>query len=187
MNRRGHGGHGREGGLRPEVDPGGRAARREHEGRRAPPRALAGPLAELLRVAIDRHKLPARAKVVALGGADGDGPLASSGPGPWLFCPGLTATPTRKDAARSYKAIRRAFARALKVAALPSYFTPHSLRHSFGSLLIAAGESPAYVQQQMGHASISMTVDVYGSWLPSGPRAPWTDWRPPRARMVTRW
>ena len=28
-----------------------------------------------------------------------------------------------------------------------------------------------YVQAQLGHASISMTVDVYGRWLPSGNRA----------------
>ncbi|HET7293705.1 MAG TPA: tyrosine-type recombinase/integrase, partial [Vicinamibacteria bacterium] len=54
----------------------------------------------------------------------------------------------------------------LKLAQLPPWHTPHSLRHSFGSQLIAAGVSPVYVQQQMGHASISMTVDVYGSWLP---------------------
>jgi integrase len=71
-----------------------------------------------------------------------------------------------KDQARLYKAVRRAMTRVLKAAGLPGHFTPHSLRHSFGSLLIAAGESPAYVQQQMGHASIQMTVDVYGSWLP---------------------
>jgi hypothetical protein len=32
--------------------------------------------------------------------------------------------------------------------------------------MIAAGESPAYLQQQKGHASIQLTVDVYGSWLP---------------------
>jgi integrase len=56
--------------------------------------------------------------------------------------------------------------RALKLAKLPEWHTPHTLRHSFGSLLIAGGVSPVYVQQQMGHAAISMTVDVYGSWLP---------------------
>lgn len=26
--------------------------------------------------------------------------------------------------------------------------------------------SPAYVQRQLGHASISITVDTYGHWLP---------------------
>jgi hypothetical protein len=28
-----------------------------------------------------------------------------------------------------------------------------------------AGAPPQYVQQQLGHASITLTVDVYGSWL----------------------
>ena len=30
------------------------------------------------------------------------------------------------------------------------------------------GESPAYVQRQLGHASIQLTVDTYGKWLPMG-------------------
>jgi len=33
-------------------------------------------------------------------------------------------------------------------------------------LLIAAGVSPRYVQAQAGHASLTMTVDTYGSWIP---------------------
>jgi hypothetical protein len=28
--------------------------------------------------------------------------------------------------------------------------------------------SPAYVQRQFGHASIQLTVDTYGKWLPMG-------------------
>lgn len=46
------------------------------------------------------------------------------------------------------------------------YFGLHSLRHTYGSGLISRGYSPAYVQQQMGHASIQQTVDTYGLWLP---------------------
>ena len=38
----------------------------------------------------------------------------------------------------------------------------HDLRHTFGSLLIQGGASLAYVRDQMGHASIQITVDVYG-------------------------
>src|SRR5206468_12236550 len=55
--------------------------------------------------------------------------------------------------------------RTLKVAGLAARFTPHSLRHTFCSLLIAARVSPVYVQQQAGHASVEMTVSVYGSWF----------------------
>jgi hypothetical protein len=31
--------------------------------------------------------------------------------------------------------------------------------------------SPAYVQKQLGHTSISMTVDIYGHWVPGEGRA----------------
>jgi integrase len=32
------------------------------------------------------------------------------------------------------------------------------------------GESPAYVKDQLGHASIKMTVDTYGHWIPGANR-----------------
>src|SRR5260370_34794698 len=64
--------------------------------------------------------------------------------------------------------VEKAFKRALKKAGPPLHFTPHSLRHSFASLLLQQGESPAYVQRQLGHASIKLTVDTYGKWLPLG-------------------
>jgi len=61
--------------------------------------------------------------------------------------------------------------RALKAAGLPLHFSPHCLRHSFASLLLQHGESPAYIQRQLGHASIQLTVDTYGKWLPMGNKA----------------
>jgi integrase len=67
--------------------------------------------------------------------------------------------------------IRRALRRGLKKAELPLHFTPHCLRHSFASLLLQQGESPAYVQRMLGHKSIRLTVDLYGKWLPMGNRA----------------
>ena len=42
----------------------------------------------------------------------------------------------------------------------------HDLRHTFGSLLIQAGASLAYVRDQMGHSSIQITVDIYGHLIP---------------------
>jgi Phage integrase family len=47
----------------------------------------------------------------------------------------------------------------------------HVTRHTFGSLLIQQGESLAYVKEQMGHASIQITVDIYGHLVPGGNRA----------------
>ncbi len=38
----------------------------------------------------------------------------------------------------------------------------HDLRHTFASLLIAQKESPKYISSQMGHASITTTMDRYG-------------------------
>jgi len=46
----------------------------------------------------------------------------------------------------------------------------HDLRHSFASLLLQQGESPAYVKEQMGHSSIQVTVDIYGHLIPGANR-----------------
>ncbi len=42
----------------------------------------------------------------------------------------------------------------------------HDLRHSFASLLLQQGESPVYVNDQLGHSSIQITVDCYGHLIP---------------------
>jgi integrase len=42
----------------------------------------------------------------------------------------------------------------------------HDTRHTFASLLLQQGESPAYVKDHLGHSSIQMTVDVYGHPIP---------------------
>jgi integrase len=42
----------------------------------------------------------------------------------------------------------------------------HDLRHFFASLLIENGESAKYSQDQVGHASITPTFDVYGHLMP---------------------
>jgi integrase len=47
----------------------------------------------------------------------------------------------------------------------------HDLRHTYASLLIAQGESLAYVKDQMGHHSIRVTVDTYGHLVPGGNKA----------------
>jgi integrase len=47
----------------------------------------------------------------------------------------------------------------------------HDLRHTYASLLIQQGESLAYVQQQLGHSSIQVTVDIYGHLIPGANRA----------------
>jgi integrase len=46
----------------------------------------------------------------------------------------------------------------------------HDLRHTFASLLIAQGESLAYVRDQLEHASVKLTVDTYGHLVPGANR-----------------
>ncbi len=77
---------------------------------------------------------------------------------PWCF---VTKEGTPMDPAN----VRRAMQRVLKAAALPLHFTPHGLRHSYASILLADGVSPVYVQEQLGHATIELTVSTYGRWL----------------------
>jgi integrase len=43
---------------------------------------------------------------------------------------------------------------------------PHDLRHTYATLLLMSDMSPVYVQKQLGHHSITMTVDTYGRWIP---------------------
>ena len=46
----------------------------------------------------------------------------------------------------------------------------HAARHTFASRLIANGENLKYVSEQLGHASIAITCDVYGHLIPGGNR-----------------
>jgi integrase/recombinase XerD len=50
----------------------------------------------------------------------------------------------------------------------PRYST-HSCRHTYATHLYrASGGDLEVVQRQLGHASIQLTVDTYGKWLPMG-------------------
>lgn len=42
----------------------------------------------------------------------------------------------------------------------------HALRHSYATLMIASGANMKYLQHQMGHSSIRVTMDMYGHLLP---------------------
>ena len=45
-------------------------------------------------------------------------------------------------------------------------FRFHDLRHTHASLLLALGVHPKIVQERLGHASVTMTMDVYSHLLP---------------------
>jgi integrase len=84
--------------------------------------------------------------------------LASGGQVGYLF-PGITQ-----------RQVQRAMQRACQAAQL-RVRSPHDLRHTFATLLLMDHVSPAYVQRMLGHHSISMTVDIYGHWIPGEGRA----------------
>ncbi len=44
---------------------------------------------------------------------------------------------------------------------MPERLTPHKLRHTFASLLVALGVDPGSVMDQLGHTDPSFTLRVY--------------------------
>ncbi len=81
----------------------------------------------------------------------------------WVFC-NENGGPLDGDNLRHrvfYKVLAKAGLRRVRF---------HDLRHTFASLLIAQGESLAYVRDQLGHASIQLTVDTYGHLIPGANR-----------------
>jgi len=56
---------------------------------------------------------------------------------------------------------RTAFAAAAREIGVPDLY-PHQLRHTAASLAIASGADVKVVQQMLGHASATMTLDTYG-------------------------
>jgi len=56
-----------------------------------------------------------------------------------------------------YPALRRAGLRRIRF---------HDLRHTYASILIAQGENIKFIQNQLGHGSIQVTLDRYGHLMP---------------------
>lgn len=67
--------------------------------------------------------------------------------------------------------VQNGMKRALRAARLPGHHSPKSLRHTYASIMLSQGQSPYYVQRQLGHSTITMTTNTYGRWLPAGNRA----------------
>ncbi len=72
---------------------------------------------------------------------------------------------TRGGVLRNGNFNRRTFARAATAIGEPE-LTPHGLRQTAASLAIAAGANIKVVQQMLGHATASMTLDLYGHLFP---------------------
>ncbi len=57
--------------------------------------------------------------------------------------------------------LQRHFKAALERAGLPKTTRFHDLRHTCATLLLRQGVHAKYVQELLGHASISITLDTY--------------------------
>jgi integrase len=71
-----------------------------------------------------------------------------------IFVSGAGSSPTPSN-------VRSALHRLCDKAEVPR-ISPHALRHSHVSLLLAAGVDVLTVSRRVGHAKVSVTVDVYG-------------------------
>jgi integrase len=126
--------HGRRLWIRRSVGPGGRFQQPKTPGS---VRAVA--LTPTLVSALRRYRLASRFK------ADDE-----------LIFPSERGTPLD-----GRNLVQRQFAPALRKAGLP-HMRFHDLRHTYASLLIAQGEHPKLISEQLGHASVQITLDRYG-------------------------
>lgn len=62
-------------------------------------------------------------------------------------------------------ALEISFKKAAERAGLPKYYSIHSSRHTYATLLLAKSKNIRFVQKQLGHASIAMT-SLYADVLP---------------------
>lgn len=62
--------------------------------------------------------------------------------------------------------LRRVFKEALATAGLPKNIRLHDLRHTSATLLLKAGENIKVVSERLGHANVSITLEIYAHVLP---------------------
>jgi len=67
---------------------------------------------------------------------------------------------------RSYFLSGGPYLRLLRRAGLPERTRFHDLRHTCATLLLKKGVHPKLVQELLGHATISITLDTYSHVLP---------------------
>ena len=46
------------------------------------------------------------------------------------------------------------------------YRNPYQTRHTYASMLLSAGENPAWIAKQMGHTNMNMVLQKYGRYMP---------------------
>ena len=75
--------------------------------------------------------------------------------------------PTRLGTPMSrHNLVNRSFKPLLRRAGLPD-IRFHDLRHTCATLMLAVGTNPKVVQETLGHANVSVTLDIYSHLLPN--------------------
>jgi len=100
-------------------------------------------------VTVLKDYLVVREAEAMLGGQSSEG---------WLF------TTLQGEIIRSNNFRDRIWKPLLKAAGLP-YRWVHATRHSYATRMIMSGANLVYVQKQLGHSSIQITVDLYTHWI----------------------
>lgn len=79
---------------------------------------------------------------------------------PWVFT-------TRSGKPLDGDNVRRAFKKLLKAAELPDTTRVHDLRHAMATAWLAQGVPVKVASERLGHASIAITLQIYGHLLPN--------------------
>ncbi len=103
--------------------------------------------------ALKRHKAAQNGERLRLGGLWEDN---------GLVFPGEHGQPMR-----AYSLTVGSYARLLERTGLPEKTRFHDLRHTCATLLLLEGVHPKFVQELLGHTTISITLDTYSHVLPS--------------------
>jgi integrase len=83
----------------------------------------------------------------------------------WCRVHGLVF-PSEVGTPMSGRNLYRAFKIRVKRASLPQTLRFHDLRHTCATLLLRQGINPKFVQELLGHADISLTLNTYSHVLP---------------------
>lgn len=94
--------------------------------------------------------------------------LAGRPPSVWVFPP---TQHQRKDGPARYGTALKVLDHVLDLERIPRYprVMTHAFRHSWATLTLQHATTPAailYVSRQLGHASVKITMDVYGHLIP---------------------
>jgi integrase len=68
----------------------------------------------------------------------------------------------------TYNAIKKAFKKVFQTLGIKGVSVTHSCRHTYASMMYAVNVSDKVIQRQMGHASLTTTMDVYTDILLNG-------------------